>query len=443
MKITIRPVQLLKSMRIILFIILNLSGTLALGQIMNTGIELKFNSPQGKNQEIKSIRTLPEGVQWGDTTLSYCAYKIPSNGSTLLPWWFESATYVNGQITEDYQSFYYGSNMSNVEYSKVFYTYIPNGFEEEIYQSTDSLNWTLFRKGKSLNINGTFIDSSIIYDWNSGMNTYILAGLTVTYNGSFGADSVKQYDPLNQKFNYKTINYRTNSTLDSIVTYNNNSGWEPWDRTIYFGNYSIRYPGGGFYAPSKTYWDALGNPIALVQYDLTTGAKADSTFNYYTGTRSDSTVHFDGAGIFTGAQGTRYSNTLHRLYNWDANMIVTNYQFRYFNLQGEIIGSISFNSSGQIRSQWGICAVYNSLSAKDNKGQFIRLNPNPNYGTIMLEGNFLNPIKYSIFDIGGRELLSGISTANEPIDVSSISSGTYIIVFTSDDTIFKDRFVRI
>mgnify|MGYP000023166205 FL=1 len=430
-------------MRVNLFITLCLSGTFAIGQTISQGIESTYDSPQGISQEIKSIRAIPEGVQWGDTTVGWCAHRIPTNGTTLLPWWYQSLTYVNGQVTEDYQSYYYGSNMSNVGYLKEFRTYIPDGFESEMYESSDSLNWMLTAKGKSRNVIGTAVDSGISYNWNAGMNKYILDGLTLTFKGSYGVDSVKQYDPLAQIFNYKTVNYRTNGTLDSIITYNNNSGWEPWDRTIYYGNYSIRYPGGGVYAPSKTYWDALGNAIAIVQYDFTTGAKADSSFSFYTGSRSDSSVSYDGAGIFTGASGARYSNTLHRFYTWDANMIVTNYQYRYFNLQGDYIGQVGFTASGQIRSKWGICAVYNSLETAENSVPTLRLSPNPTYGTIMLEGSSTNPMEYSIFDIGGRELLSGVTYANELIDVSTLSSGTYIIISSSGDTILKDRFVKL
>ena len=430
-------------MRVNLFITLCLSGTFAIGQTISQGIESTYDSPQGINKEIKSIQTLPEGVQWGDTTVGWCAHRIPFNGTTLLPWWFQSVTYVNGQITEDYQSYYYGSNMSNVGYSKMFNMYIPDGVETEMFDSSDSLNWILTGKLKSRSVIGSSVDSSIVYNWNAGMNNYILDALTITYKGSFGVDSVKQYDPLAQIFNYKTVNYRTNSTLDSIITYNNNSGWEPWDRTIYYGNYSIRYPGGGFYAPSKTYWDALGNATAFVNYDLTTGIKTDSSFSYYTGSRRDSTVQFDGAGIFTGAEGARYSNTLHRFYSWDANLIVTNYQYRYFNLQGDVIGSVSFTSSGQIRSKWGICAVYNSLAAVDYMAPAVTLSPNPTFGTIMLEGSFVKPLNYSILDWSGRELLFGSTYANEPIDVSSLHSGTYIIVSPSSETILKEWFIKL
>ena len=430
-------------MKIKLLVTLCLSGTLAIGQTISQGLESTYDSPQGINKEIKSIHALPEGVQWGDTTVGYCAHRIPLNGTTLLPWWYESATYVNGQITEDYQSYYYGSNLSNVGYIKMFNTYIPDGVETETYESSDSLNWIFTGKAKSRSVIGATVDSSISYNWNAGMNKYILAGLTVTYKGSYGVDSVKQYDPLAQIFNFKTVNYRTNSALDSIITYNNNSGWEPWDRTIYYGNYSIRYPGGGFYAPTKTYWDALGNATAIVNYDFTTGVRTDSSFSFFTGSRVDSTLYFDGAGIFTGAGGARYSNTLHRFYSWDANFTVTNFQYRYFNLQGDVIGSVSFFSNGQIRSKWGICAVYNSLEDADNLAPAVRLSPNPTFGTIILEGNFDIPIDYFIFDCSGRELLFGSTYANELIDVSSLFSGTYILVYSSGETVFTERFIKL
>ena len=91
-------------MRVNLFITLCLSGTFAIGQTISQGIESTYDSPQGISQEIKSIRAIPEGVQWGDTTVGWCAHRIPTNGTTLLPWWYQSLTYVNGQVTEDYQS---------------------------------------------------------------------------------------------------------------------------------------------------------------------------------------------------------------------------------------------------------------------------------------------------------------------------------------------------
>ncbi len=430
-------------MQIKLLITLCLSGTFAIGQTISQGLLSTYDSPQGINKEIKSIHTLPEGVQWGDTIVGYCAYRIPNNGTTLLPWWFESATYVNGQITEDYQSYYYGSNMSNVSYFKMFNTYIPDGVETETFESSDSLNWIYTGKFKSRSVIGFSVDSSISYNWNAGMNKYILNGLTVTYKGSYGVDSVKEYDPLTQIFINKTVNYRTNSTLDSIITYYNNSGWEPWDRNIYYGNYSIYYPGGTInWAASKIYWDALGNATSIVNYNLS-GVKADSSFSYYTGSRSDSTARFDGAGIFTGADGARYSNTLHRFYSWDANSVVASYQYSYFNLQGDIIGSVSFTSSGQIRNKWGICAVYNSLDAADYLAPNVRLSPNPTFGTIMLAGSFEKPIDYIIFDCSGRELLFGSTYANELIDVSSLQSGTYSIVSSIGETLLKERFIKL
>lgn len=430
-------------MKINLLFTLCLSSTIAIGQSIYQELESTYDRPLEKYKETKSIHTLPEGIQWGDTTVGWCAHRIPLNGTNLLPWWFESATYVNGRITEDYQSYYYGSNLSNVGYSKMFNSYITDGVETETYDSSDSLNWTLTGKGKSRSVIGSSVDSSISYSWNAGMNQYILDGLTVTYKGSYGVDSVKQFDPLAQIFNYKTVNYRTNSALDSIITYNNNSGWEPWDRTIYYGNYSIRFPGGGFYAPTKTYWDALGNATAIVNYDLSTGQRTDSSFSYFTGSRSDSTCNFDGAGIFIGSTGARYSNTLHRFYNWDANLIVTSYLYRYFNLQGDVIGSVSFTSSGQIRSKWGICAVYNSLEAADNLNPAVRLSPNPTFGTIMLEGSFEKPMDYAIFDCSGREVLLGSTYANELIDISSLNSGTYFIVSSSDEYVFNERFIKL
>ena len=124
-------------------------------------------------------------------------------------------------------------------------------------------------------------------------------------------------------------------------------------------------------------------------------------------------------------------------------MTVTNFQYRYFNLQGDVIGSVSFFSNGQIRSKWGICSVYNSLDDADNLAPAVRLSPNPTFGTIMLEGSFDKPINYFIYDCSGRELLYGSTYANELIDVSSLQSGTYMLVSSSDETVIKERFIKL
>ena len=89
-----------------LLITLCISGTFAIGQTISQGIESTYDSPQGIHQEIKSITSIPEGVQWGDTIVSICAQRVPINGTNLIPWFFSNSNYTSGKLMQFYQSYY-------------------------------------------------------------------------------------------------------------------------------------------------------------------------------------------------------------------------------------------------------------------------------------------------------------------------------------------------
>lgn len=431
-------------MKKLLLFILTLSSTLGFGQTLSQAFEARDDISQGIYKEHNSLKSNTSGVQWGDTIVSWCAHRIPTNGSTLMPWFFETITYVNGQMTEDWMKYYYGSNMTNFSYTKELYTYINNGYEVEGFDSADSVNWTSGGRSKLLNVLGVNIDSSISYSWNAGMNKYILDNLTVTYKSVGGTDSVKwSYDPVVQMFASKEVTYRSNGSIDSIINYDNISGWVPYNRSIYFGNYSISSRVDGTYPPVKFYWDASRNfIIATVNYDQS-GLQTDSSFSYFTGTRIDSTANFDASNNFTGALGIRYSNAVHRFFEWDANQVVTNYYNSYFNLQGDYIGRVWFNINGSVRTKVGLCAVYNSLEQVEPPATKVQLSPNPTFGSIMLAGQFEHQLTYSIFDLSGRELMLGEAYANEPIDVSQLNSGTYIFKANGEGVDLSLRIVKL
>ncbi len=64
----------------------------------------------------------------------------------------------------------------------------------------------------------------------------------------------------------------------------------------------------------------------------------------------------------------------------------------------------------------------------------IKIYPNPaqNYITLQLDGNVL--LGYTIIDLQGRTVLSGKSSTNSQIDITSIASGTYLIKTSTGTT---------
>jgi len=419
-----------------LLITLCISGTFASSQTISQGIESTYDSPQGIHQEIKSITSIPEGVQWGDTIVSICAQRVPSNGTNLIPWFFSNYNYTSGKLMQFYESYY---STSTIFYLREDFDYFANGYEDVYYESQDSATW--IKGSKYRFYNSSNLDSTTSYNWNAGMNQWILASTQLNYKGVQGLDSIKYWDPTNL-FYYKELYFRSNNTIDSIVAYNYNGGWEIRFREIFDGNqsYLSQFP----YNSEKRYWNSNGNIFARVRFDAVSNSIIDSNYTFFTGVRVDSTATYDASGNFSAALGYRYNPTLTRRYSWDSGPMVTSFVFEHFNLQGDKIGNVSFFANGAIRAKWGICSVYNSLDAEDHPAApTLRLSPNPTYCTIMLDGSSTNPMEYSIFDIGGRELLSGVTYANELIDVSTLSSGTYIIISSSGDTILKDRFVKL
>jgi len=67
--------------------------------------------------------------------------------------------------------------------------------------------------------------------------------------------------------------------------------------------------------------------------------------------------------------------------------------------------------------------------SKNTENLEVGFYPNPTSGNLTLQGNGLNKIGYTLYDVIGRELLKGEFTATKNLDLSDYTNGTYIIRF--------------
>lgn len=69
--------------------------------------------------------------------------------------------------------------------------------------------------------------------------------------------------------------------------------------------------------------------------------------------------------------------------------------------------------------------------SKNSSNVEIGIYPNPSSGKLILQGNGVNAVNYKVFDMLGRELLSGKFVDTTDLDLSDFAKGTYIIRFES------------
>jgi hypothetical protein len=83
-----------------------------------------------------------------------------------------------------------------------------------------------------------------------------------------------------------------------------------------------------------------------------------------------------------------------------------------------------------------------TLSADDFQLDKLSLYPNPTNGVLNLDvaSNQLNSA-YSIYDITGKIVLRN-KLLNKSIDVSALSSGTYILKLVSDQNVYTQKFIK-
>lgn len=71
-----------------------------------------------------------------------------------------------------------------------------------------------------------------------------------------------------------------------------------------------------------------------------------------------------------------------------------------------------------------------SFSGIDELFSSIKIYPNPTTDKLTIEGNFINPTKFSIRDAIGKEVLNGILINSDinTIDLENIARGSYNIL---------------
>ena len=404
-------------------------------QLENNQIEFdkKWNSKIQYNEGLSGY--------WNDTTVRFCAYRIPNGGSALSPWWFESSTYVGSQLMNVYSS-YYSSN--SVSYSRQDYAYTA-AYEKEVmnYSSSDSLNWVFDNKSRIREFKSVVVDSLSTYDWNAGMNIWIPQYWQTTYKTNNAPDSMITKNlgiPTGRK-----IWYRSNGILDSIVEYGYESGsWlrNRWEH--FYGFYSITQ--STTYAPIKRYYNVQGNIYATVNFDIA-GQRMDSTRYYYNNINSselDSSIQYDANNLILSAVGYRIEGRILKIYNWNSQLALSSYQFRFSNVNGFVHGSEVYDSNGQLRSKWGVCEVFNSLNMNSDVNE-LKLYPNPNSGNFRIEGLAADVEYVELWDLHGH-LLRSVPVFNEkPIEIqlSGNAAGIYrAVIYGKDGQVTLPVYVR-
>jgi len=92
------------------------------------------------------------------------------------------------------------------------------------------------------------------------------------------------------------------------------------------------------------------------------------------------------------------------------------------------------NSFGCSNSNAITLYVSPCMGIEKNTGNIqVGIYPNPSNGHVTLQGDGVNKITYTIYDMIGRELLKGEVTDSKQVDLSGYSNGTYVIGFKSGD----------
>ena len=88
--------------------------------------------------------------------------------------------------------------------------------------------------------------------------------------------------------------------------------------------------------------------------------------------------------------------------------------------------------------------IENNLSSDgfELENNLFTLYPNPVYQELELNGNDLLKCNYSIYDISGKILTSGIIEESKKINVTDLAKGTYFLIMKKDDKRFSEKFIK-
>jgi len=396
-------------------------------------VGLHFNviaqAPTPSNSEYSSYTT------WQDTTLKWCAERTLSNGS-LVHWFYQTSIYSDTNLAEEYTSFDFSGN---TYYNQYLYSYFPNGYKRDEFSSLDSMNWT--PDGYSRYYTDNNLDSQSFYSWDMNAAQYFLQSATITYNNSYGIDSVKYWDGYNFMFHEKRVYYRTNGIMDSLVVYENNGGWNKIASEVYDADGNSIYQ-SVIYQPYKVYRDSSGNSIAHVNYDMNWNL-IDSSYTYYENLQMDSIARFSDQLIFKGAESYTYSNLEEKRMVWDYDSSLTLTQSYHFNQQGDYIGQQTKLSDGTLYSRISLCAIYDILNVEQASDYSFQMYPNPTESDLFFEVTNDRFYMYEVIDLQGRRIQHGtLKRGPNSIHVGNYPNGLYTLRIYSSEHITTKRFIK-
>lgn len=400
-------------------------------KIFLIAIVLSANSSFAQENISTAIFT-NENSSWSDTTLHWCAERLLNNGNTVN-WFNETQIYIGNELSQSFLS-YTGSG--NTYYDRTDYNYLSNLVQRDQFSSLDSINWTL--GGRFTEYSTPQLDSSNSFSWDGVM--FNLDNSQISYKTNGILDSIKYWDGIGQQFYEKKIYYRNNLSIDSIVTYVFNSGWDRFNWEVFDTLKNKSTFESLIYQPYVRYWNVDEVEISRVNYDMN-WILLDSNYQYYSNGLLDSVASFNNLLTFNGAVSYSYSALENIQRNWNSNSFLINSTHFYFNAYGDYIGRQQLASDSTVISKISICSIFNELRFREEiEKTNLFIYPNPSSEYIKIEP-LTDDVNYSIFNTLGQIVKNG--RAEQILDITNLPNGYYQIIIFNEDEITMKSFQKL
>ncbi|WP_418602770.1 endonuclease [Hwangdonia sp.] len=305
--------------------------------------------------------------------------------------------------------------------------------------TTVDLDWTASTDNVGVTAYNIYVDNAYYVSTNSSATSFTVTGLSseTTYEFAvLATDLANNPSPLSQPVNATTLAAGGGNAC-AFETFQN----MPASSTSYSDRMWTGDDGGTWVATEARTDQVLNNrAIAIDNRGSTAGSVSSPNLPNGVGSLTVSTQRAFSGG--TGALEVEVNGNLVGTIPYDDTVQTTT--ISDINVTGNVIITISESTSGGDRViiddlTW---TCYPALSTEDENLNNLKIFPNPLNGPILNISTVEN-IKYTIYNILGKPILSGVlDRNNQTINVSNLNRGIFIIKMDSDKGSISKKLIK-